>query len=178
MIAGLRSKPIIISNLIKQEQGRTIQSAMNITNSDTDTLLLSPFPAHTPELKGSDNLRVLILDDDDLMLAMYRRVLPHFLPACIFTITDNGMHAIADFDVCPYDVVVTDINMPQISGLLLYEEVRQLALARGVNMPRFIFCSGVGHALESVRKIIAPETAGLLLKPFNPKRLVEMIDSM
>ncbi len=50
---------------------------------------------------------------------------------CEVTLADDGEEALALWDMSPYDMVLTDVNMPYLNG---YELARKLR-AEGVSVP-------------------------------------------
>jgi len=116
--------------------------------------------------------RVLLLDDDKQILDMYALILPQLLPDYSFMITDNGVEALASFKLCPYDVIVSDIDMDHMNGDTLFKEIRKVCQNA---MPRFIFCSGVNAALMAAGAISTEDPIELILKPFDLSHLAERI---
>ncbi len=84
----------------------------------------APSPGHTPPAAGQ---HVLYIDDDDVMVAMVERLLQR-AGFRVTTSTDPAA-ALARWRSDPgaFDAVVTDFNMPEISGL---DVARQIALLR------------------------------------------------
>ncbi|MDP1861158.1 MAG: PAS domain S-box protein, partial [Gemmatimonadaceae bacterium] len=83
--------------------------------------------------------RVLVVDDEEAIIAMLRRVLPHrgYDAVCC----TSPVEAVALFDAAPYDfdVVVTDRTMPRMTGEALAEHVHAVRPELPV-----IMCSGQG----------------------------------
>ena len=127
----------------------------------------------TPDTKTR---RVLLLDDDHQILDLYKLLLPQMLPNCAFTITDNGIQALDGFNLCPYDVVVSDIDMDFINGDDVFKQIQQICQARNIPLPRFIFCSGVGTALNEMQTLFPDHPVDLVLKPFDLTHLAELIN--
>lgn len=65
---------------------------------------------------------VLLVDDDPLVLSALARVLSR--AGCIVTIAHDGQHALDQLAQKRVDVVVSDINMPNLDGVRLLKEVR------------------------------------------------------
>lgn len=92
----------------------------------------------SPEVKRGSG-RVLVVDDEEAIIAMLRRVLPHrgYDAVCC----TSPVEAVALFDAAPYDfdVVVTDRTMPRMTGEALAEHVHAVRPELPV-----IMCSGQG----------------------------------
>ncbi|MBX3637713.1 MAG: response regulator, partial [Rubrivivax sp.] len=85
----------------------------------------APLPAAAATAAGSGQ-RVLYVDDDDVMVLMVQRLLQragYSVTACTGALQAQRLLA-ADPGRC--DIVVTDYNMPDMSGLELAQELRRL----------------------------------------------------
>ena len=88
-------------------------------------------------------LRILVVDDQEHM----RELLLEALSADVHSVepAENGMAAVKLFDTQPYDLVVSDLQMPQMDGPRLYRELEQ---RRPEGMPGFVFITGEDEAPE------------------------------
>jgi two-component system chemotaxis response regulator CheY len=71
----------------------------------------------------------------------------------------------------PVDLVITDVNMPNMDGIALVRELRLLPQYKGV--PLLVLTTEA-----SVEKKMAGKEAGAtgwIVKPFNPERLLETV---
>ncbi len=68
-------------------------------------------------------MRVLIVDDDHMLCQMYRLLLSRV--NCEVTTITDGQKALDILSTNPPDVLVTDINLPGISGIDLIKHARQ-----------------------------------------------------
>src|SRR5262249_44754768 len=78
-------------------------------------------------------LRILVVDDQEHM----RELLVEALSADGHRVepAENGMAAVTMFDAQPYDLVVSDLQMPQMDGPKLYGELQK---RRPQGMPGFV----------------------------------------
>jgi CheY-like chemotaxis protein len=100
--------------------------------------------------------RALVIDDD----APVRRVLHAVVTGLGFE-TDaaaNGSEGLARFESHPYDVVLTDLLMPGMTGWEVLEAVRE----RNPKMPVIIITGSAGH--DNDRRVAQPGVA-LVHKP-------------
>ena len=107
---------------------------------------------------------VLIIDDD----AEVRRSLVHLFERAKWQVNElpnaiNGAKKIMSINP---DVVISDVKMPSVSGLQLFEE----SLA-GDHCPPFIFVSAHADVAMAV-KAMQEGAYSFLEKPFDPKRLL------
>jgi DNA-binding response OmpR family regulator len=112
--------------------------------------------------------KILIIDDDEKVLEALKDVLE--TNGYVVHTAGNGAAGIRSFDADPPDLVITDINMPDVEGI---ELIRNLA-KRNRKVP-VIAISGdpVGTKfLKAARLLGAVDT---LLKPFSIAELREKV---
>jgi CheY-like chemotaxis protein len=118
------------------------------------------------DLAVSNHKTVYLIDDDDFLRDSLRELLE-----------DEGFHVI-DFAAASaflrrpreigYGCIVTDIQMPEMSGLELIEEVR-------LHDKVIPIIAITAHANAAVRKAVEAADAVLLVKPFDLKALIALI---
>ena len=69
--------------------------------------------------------RFLLVDDDPLMLRSMSRLLRKAHPDWEIATAENGLEALGELATRGYDVLVTDLEMPNMGGLELLENVAQ-----------------------------------------------------
>ena len=69
------------------------------------------------------------------------------------------------------DLVITDINMPNMDGITLVKELRQLAHYQGV--PLLVLTTEASTEKKQEGK--AAGATGWIVKPFNPERLLATV---
>ena len=73
--------------------------------------------------------RILIVDDDTEILDMLNLTLEIWCPECQIVLAHNGLEALIQLQLRggtqPFDIVLTDYEMPFMNGLDLAEEIRQ-----------------------------------------------------
>ena len=77
--------------------------------------------------------RILVVDDEENIAELLRAGLEK-LPNCEVAIATSGLQALELFEQKPFDVLITDYNMPDMDGLLLATRVRQIHLRTAVIM--------------------------------------------
>ncbi|MBN1674394.1 MAG: response regulator [Kiritimatiellae bacterium] len=122
--------------------------------------------------------RILVVEDDPQLLEFCREILDTYLEDCQLECLDDGSAALARFREEPFDLVVTDCNVPGLDGRELYVGVRDFCRATGREVPGFIFCSAVAKALETIPSFAGQTNARQLLKPFSIADLVDMVREM
>ena len=112
--------------------------------------------------------RVLVVDDEPLVASAARRLLAR---AHEVQVAHSGQTALALLETSPFDAVLCDLMMPQMTGMELHARVkaRDPALAR-----RMIFMTG-GAFTEAAARFVADSRAPCFDKPFDPARLREAV---
>jgi two-component system, cell cycle sensor histidine kinase and response regulator CckA len=125
----------------------------------------APVPAH-----GYPRRRVLAVDDEALLLKAYRRMLGE---AHELTTALGGTEAlrILGRDLA-FDVVLCDLQMPEISGMELYAAVRERFPSLA---DRFVFVTG-GAFSSDARKFLEDSVAVVIQKPFRLEDMLALID--
>ncbi len=112
---------------------------------------------------------ILISDDS----ASMRQMLAFTLAEAHYQVseTDNGLQALELAKIQPFDLVITDINMPLLDGLSLVRELR--------NLPNYQFKPILLLTTENdpEKKRIAKTVGatGWIVKPFNPDKLLAAV---
>ena len=111
--------------------------------------------------------RILLVDDDEAVLRAYKNVLS--LSGCVVETCTNGRLALEQMDLAPFDVVVTDVSMPEMNGVELLDAVRQ----RDLDMP-VILTTGE-PTIDSAVRAVELGAFRYLIKPVERKTLEESI---
>ncbi len=120
----------------------------------------------TSESKG---IKIFLVDDDPQILGIYKKIL---MSAGYFTIAVSSAQDALEIigrGLTKVDLVVTDINMPGINGIELYQKVKEY---RPELTDKIIFVTGgvfpdeMAELLDRIPnpKLIKPLAAGELLK--------------
>lgn len=119
--------------------------------------------------------RILLVDDDDNLLAGLRRMLRTLGCDWELVFAGNGHEALEQLTCAPFDVVVTDLFMPKKEGLEtirelrgLYPELKIIAISGGGSTKNAMF-------LDMAKNMGAHYT---LYKPFHPRELIEAVNGI
>ena len=117
--------------------------------------------------------KVLLVDD----MNGVRRSVAHVLRSLGHDVSEaeNGAIAIEMLKSSTYDLIVTDILMPEKDGCELIEFAKTLP-----SHPRIIAMSGGGSQATADQAIdrARGRADGVLLKPFNRHDIIELVDRM
>ena len=113
-------------------------------------------------------LRLLIVDDSKLMRDMVAACLRP-LGTVTFEFAGTGLEAIERLALAGFDLVLLDLNMPDVGGLEVIEFVR--AQDRLRTLPIMVVTT---RADDEVRtKVLAAGASSFLAKPFAPHDILE-----
>jgi len=111
--------------------------------------------------------RVLVVDDEAMVLSTIGRILREHDPVCV----DSPKKALELMDQAPFDVIFTDLMMPDMTGMDFYEE---LLRTRPEAARRVIFLSG-GVVNPRVKDFLATVPNRRLEKPFRTETLKSLV---
>jgi CheY-like chemotaxis protein len=118
-------------------------------------------------------LRILVVDDDD----SFRKMMCQTLTEMGYEVMEarNGKEAVQVYELCPSDVVLTDLIMPDTDGIETIREFRRIHSA-----VKIIAMSGGGwvgtrNYLKAAKLLGADET---LTKPFAKEDVAAMIERL
>ncbi|MGQ9663563.1 MAG: response regulator [Kiritimatiellia bacterium] len=119
--------------------------------------------------------RVLVVDDENLILRLYSSILEPELPHCEIDSAKNGVEALELFKRHWHSVLVLDLHMPVLDGLRTFNAIEEICRERQRAMPAVIFCTGFAPP-GGVRAIIARDRRHCLLtKPVENDVLVAAV---
>lgn len=156
----LKSVPITV------EEELVLHDAAEVRRAASDLLTMESAPAGAtpadPAAQAAIPARVLVVDDD----ASIRRVMRAHLTRFGYTVFEaaNGQEALSVARREPLDLVLTDINMPDLDGIALLEELKGSPETR--ELPVIVISSQ--DDLASVVACIERGADDHLGKPFEP----------
>jgi CheY-like chemotaxis protein len=118
--------------------------------------------------------RVLIVDDEETI----RQALTRFYQRRGWVVTQaaDGLGAVERLigGAEPYDLVVSDVKMPGVSGIELHAALRDV---RPEMLDRLLFCTGEVES-PAVSAFVASTSCHVLLKPFDLRTLATLSDDI
>jgi CheY-like chemotaxis protein len=117
----------------------------------------------SPQIGGGKE--ILVVDDEEMIVELYLQLL-QALGHSIDT-ASTGLEALRKIQERDYDLVITDIKMPRMSGIQLYEKTMEIKPAM---RRRFIFITGDMNSLTS-RQFSTVTDNPCLLKPVNIEKI-------
>jgi len=117
----------------------------------------------TPAVAGAKE--ILVVDDEEMIVELYLQLL-QALGHSIDT-ASTGLEALRKIQARDYDLVITDIKMPKMTGIQLYEKVAEI---KPDMKRRFIFITGDMNSLTTQQFSTVTDNP-CLLKPVNIEKI-------
>ena len=116
-------------------------------------------------------LRILLAEDNAINQKLAVRLLEK--QGHEVTVANDGLEAVAAVGNGEFDVVLMDVQMPNMSGLEAAAAIRALERGTGKHVP---IVAMTAHAMKGDREIcLAAGMDGYLSKPIKPGQLMEVI---
>ena len=117
---------------------------------------------------SSEAARILVVDDERVI----REILAEFLSLEGFSVhtVEDGEKALTELRLRPYDLLITDLKMPRLSGLQLLEKIEAERL--GVLTVLMTGFGTVETAIEAMKK----GAYDYLLKPFKVEEVIHVVE--
>jgi two-component system, LytTR family, response regulator len=118
---------------------------------------------------GTANMRVLITDDEPLAQVALAKILSSRPDVERFDLANDAIEAMEKLSADSYDVVLLDINMPEVSGIELVDRLK----AQSRPVPAIVFVTAYHeHAITAFKR----HAVDYVLKPFSSERIHEALD--
>src|ERR1017187_2406183 len=165
-VSGYLTKPVKQSELLE-----TITAAMGARNKDGE----EPVAPATPSTPApTRKLRVLLAEDN----AVNQRLVVKLMEKKGHTlvVTNNGKEALAAWERERFDVVLMDVQMPEMGGFEAAAQIRDREKARGEHIP---IIAMTAHALKGDReRCLEAGMDAYVSKPIQSRLLFEAIASV
>ena len=115
------------------------------------------------------NKHVLLAEDNALNILLLTTILKKW--QITYDVAHNGIEALALFDNRYYDMVITDIEMPEMGGVTLAKAIRSYKNAELAAVP--ILALTANALKEDRSRYFNAGMNGVVLKPFSEKNLLE-----
>ncbi len=161
--------------------GTTFKVMLPVTRAQPDiskTVKVSPTirdGSNATESEPSlDGLRVLVVDDE--------RDAREFVAAALMVrgaevvSLGSAVEALAEMERRPFDLLLSDIGMPEMDGYWLIDKVRRLPVQRGGKIPAVALTAYAG--IEDRRQVLLAGYQLHISKPVEPGELTSMVASL
>ncbi len=118
--------------------------------------------------------RVLVVDDSATMRLFVASVIEELEPPVEVRHASSGFEALRCLPRDHFDLVITDVNMPDLNGLELISYVKSTEALRGL---RLVVVSSEGSQADCDRARALGADA-YLVKPFDPDKLRTVVEQL
>jgi two-component system chemotaxis response regulator CheY len=118
---------------------------------------------------------LMIVDDSATMRKIIMRTVR--MSGLNFTKTEeagNGLEALEKLNVAPVDIMLVDINMPEMDGVELLQKVKEISACKETK----IIIVSTESSQEIIESIIAGGADDYITKPFTPDRFHEKLSPL
>ena len=114
--------------------------------------------------------KILVIDDNAVIRDVVTFTLQDHYDV---TLAKDGKEGIALAKVSQFDVIITDVRMPEMDGIEFVAEIRKVQSY--AQTPILIITANIK---DSKQKMKESGATAWLLKPFKPKELLNMVDKV
>ena len=114
------------------------------------------------------NIKLLLIDDEKLICSSLKRFLENN-DDCTVDMAFNGKQALGKLDGNQYDIILTDLNLPDFKDFELIDEVR----TRGKKMPIIVMSAHFPDSTEL--NIIKNNIFRCVTKPFELEEISDYV---
>ena len=120
------------------------------------------------------NVRILIAEDNVALSALYESILKQRHPDAEVKLVANGFQALLEIGHFSPDILVTDIDMPEMDGIQM---LRALYNA-DIELPKVtVVITGLNKKEISARGGL-PDNVKLMFKPMQARKLLKFVDNL
>jgi CheY-like chemotaxis protein len=127
------------------------------------------------DLVACDRRRLLVVDDEEAMVTLYRVVLTEAFPGTHIDAARHGADAVDMFSSGHPAVILMDLHMPVMDGRMAFDVIRKMCMRWSWEVPTVVFCSGYIPSEDIRRALSWGGRYAVLNKPVNTDLLVKEI---
>ncbi|HYU31089.1 MAG TPA: response regulator [Thermoanaerobaculia bacterium] len=173
-IAAARCKELGIALcLVKPVKESELLEAF-ITALGTTGAHTRPIAVPTARAADAPLLRVLVAEDNPVNQRVVQSILEHRGHSS--RLTANGREALAAWEQEGFDVVLMDVQMPEMDGFQATTAIRSREESTGAHIPIIALTA---HALKGYReRCLAAGMDGYIAKPIRSEELIELVERL
>jgi PAS domain S-box-containing protein len=168
-VAATLSKPVKQSELWD-----AIATALNVPGQQKSRASSLPAAAKARARAARQPLRVLLAEDNPVNQEVALRLLERRGHSVI--VAENGRQALTAIERHKFDLVLMDVQMPEMGGLEATQLIREKEKSTGEHLP---ILAMTAHAMQGDReRCIAAGMDGYLAKPIDPKSFLQTVEGI
>lgn len=152
-----------------EEEGEKPAGGNPGTDKNTSAIPQEHLQKDPTNIEGERTPNVLVCDDDKDLLELYEALLESM--GYNITLAEDGVKGLEVFKNGKFDLILSDLQMPNMNGIQFIEEVRKID-----QNVQVIFCSAFAERDEII-KFLEFGAYGFLDKPFDTAQFKFMIKS-
>jgi CheY-like chemotaxis protein/nitrogen-specific signal transduction histidine kinase/tetratricopeptide (TPR) repeat protein len=170
----------ISKKLVEQQGGKiSVESQLGVGSVFTVELVFATVPVSTnteaaPNAQAKpdlDGMRILVAEDNPVNVLVLTPLLKRW--GAEYTVVGDGLEALECMKQADFDVVIMDIQMPNMDGREAMLEIRKMTDARKRNIPIIAFTAEA--SIESQQELLRLGFDDCLTKPFQPEKVYETL---
>ena len=119
----------------------------------------------------SKNISILVAEDEEGIRDVFEYLLKKM--GCTVELVSDGDEALTAIDDDDFDIILSDVHMPRMSGIELCKKIR---MGNNISKPLFFFISGESN-LE-IDDLDNSYFDGILQKPFSEQDLLDILNKV
>ncbi len=171
-VTGYLIKPVLQSDLMD-----ALLTALTVPQSEGSQgsrLVTRHSVREQPPARSGASLSVLLVEDHPVNQALARRLLQKW--GHRVTVVGNGHEALAALAAESFDILLTDVQMPEMDGLALAGAIRAQEQTTGRHLPIIVMTA---HALKGDReRCLEAGMDAYISKPLQPAALHKVIEDL
>ncbi len=130
------------------------------------------------DVKGEDlkGLRILLVEDNGFNQMVAVDTLNDLIPDLIIDVAENGLESLEKLKDADYDIILMDIQMPEMDGFEASERIRKDFDAPKRDIPIMAMTANVTQ--EEVEKCFVSGMTAHISKPFDPQVLLNKLGQL
>jgi CheY-like chemotaxis protein len=121
------------------------------------------------DIVSAGPIKMLLVDDDPATRILLTRILRE--PEYVFTEADNGVRALELLEESCFDLIITDLRMPDLDGIAFAVRARS-------RLPHIPIVLMSGYFSETAWKLDSEVFGGFIQKPIDREILIPMIQRL
>jgi len=163
-IAAYLTKPV--------KQSELLDAIMNVLHRKPPTVLDHPLVTRHTLREGKSQKHILLAEDN----LVNRRLALSLLQKRGYRVStaENGLQALTAFQKESFDLILMDVQMPEMDGFETTERIRKLEAEKGGHIP---IVAMTAHAMKGdPERCIAAGMDDYIAKPIQVDKLVDVIE--
>ena len=120
-------------------------------------------------------LKILVVEDDELNSIIAGEDLEYYFKEVTIGYAENGQEAIQEFETGQYDLILMDIQMPELNGYDATRAIRKIEASKGTENPIRIIAMTASLLKSEINNCYAAGMNNYIPKPYKPEELIGAI---